>query len=166
MARDVFGEVLKGKIWRLEVLDVTVTAGANQLFGLNVLENGIAVLGRTIQSDKSVVIRIYENTEFTGGVSIPLRNRNRVVSIQDEPASPVNAFGGVVATLDPAKLIASLPLKATRQASVNSTVSDELQAFIFPPNISYVLEVDNVDSGTADVDILANIGVDTFSGWS
>ncbi len=143
--------ITKGRKYSIEsVATIPAETAVNFLLNLSAVESdyGIYVLPIEVSSEsENIVIRIYEETDYSAGTVIPLRNVNRTKSDTTKSIVTSGATGS-----DKGLLFRTHEVFASSQGNVTNSGSGGGSAIILDTNKNYLVELENTGNGSTKID--------------
>lgn len=139
-----------GKLWSTTNLDTVIAGNSSVYFGLTTGVKAVKFSSRYFTTDlPKVDIWVYEGISFTGGSTLNLVNRRRILPI---PIPTFNIAAGITPSSvvnDPndVRVLSATQYNATNQTLINVEVDGEDFKWLFRPNESYIIRIQNAEAG-------------------
>ena len=150
------GTIRDGNAWFASVYNFSVGNGVTVYLGFTTGDQYVRLANRRFGSPNGEAIStLYQNSTYTGGVSVPLRSRNQrsnaVVAVP-----PLVAFAGVTPDpLSPTNIIGDDIVRASGQSPHATIIDSHFDTIFLNKEMSYVIAIENIGSGTAVFDMSA-----------
>lgn len=141
-----------GRLFSTRGISSQVPNDSSVYFGLTTGSKPVKFSSRRFSSDgNDLATWIIEGIGFTGGVPLDLINRNRVKA---NTVSSFTIFAGITPNTipietDPSVLSISY-FSVSNNDLLNEVLDTEDEKWLFAPNISYIVRIQNNDTGAAN----------------